>query len=203
MKEPLKKPHFLQSALLKKNFRCSCTILYTALRLFSSLRTFLKMGFFIRFLKYIWPSILLLLILFSNDSYATKLESKNYFASLRAGKVNVRAGPGTNYSIKYTFRKRGIPVRVISSYDNWNEIEDFEGDSGWINKNLLTKRRTIIVMTNKSFINLHLAPAEKSRILLRLENNVVAALIKCNDNWCGIKIDGQKGWVLKKDIYGF
>ena len=155
-------------------------------------------------MKYIFRIIFLFgVILLINDSaYASKLVKKNYFASLRAGKVNVRAGPSTNYPIKYTFKLRGIPVKVISHYDNWNEIEDFDKDSGWVNQNLLTKKRTIIIKTNKKFINLHLTAIEKSRILLRLENNVIADLIKCNENWCGIKVGGKKGWVQKKWIYG-
>ncbi|MDA0901926.1 MAG: SH3 domain-containing protein [Proteobacteria bacterium] len=146
--------------------------------------------------------LILPLILLNSASYASKLEKENYFASLRAGKVNVRAGPGINYPIKHSFRLRGIPVKVISRYDNWNEIEDYEGDSGWINRNLLTRKRTAIVTTKKKFINLHLKPMQKSRVLARLENNVILDLLQCNDNWCWIKVEGQKGWVNKKSIWG-
>ena len=151
------------------------------------------------------PSLLLtilLLIIADNKSFAASLEPQNYFASLRADKVNVRAGPSSNYLIKYTFQARGVPVKVINKYDNWNEIEDFEGESGWVNQNLLTRRRTVIIKTKDNFINLHLAASKRSRILLRLENDVIAGLIKCIQDWCGIKIAGEKGWVESKDIWG-
>ncbi|MFT5703635.1 MAG: SH3-like domain-containing protein [Rickettsiales bacterium] len=126
----------------------------------------------------------------------------NYFVSLRASETNVRAGPGSKYSIKFTFKLRGIPVKVVSEYDNWNEVEDYEGGTGWIIQSLVTKKRTIIVKTAKSFINLYSKPSTKSKVLLRLENNVVADLFKCNINYCIIKIDGKKGWITKKEIWG-
>ncbi len=126
----------------------------------------------------------------------------NYFASLRAAETNVRAGPGQNYPIKFTFKLRGLPVRVINEYDNWNEIEDFEGQTGWVTQSLLTKKRTLLVQTKKSFINMHSKNSEKSRIIFRLENNVVGDYLKCADDWCGIKVNGKKGWVAKSELFG-
>jgi SH3-like domain-containing protein len=130
------------------------------------------------------------------------ITSVNYFASLRANETNVRAGPGQNYPIKFSFKLRGIPVRVINEYDNWNEIEDFEGQSGWVTQSLLTKKRTLLVRTTKNFINMHRKNNEKSRIIFRLENNVIGDYLKCLEDWCGIKINGKKGWVLKDEVFG-
>lgn len=126
----------------------------------------------------------------------------NYFASLRAAETNVRAGPGQNYPIKFTFKLRGLPVRVINEYDNWNEIEDFEGQTGWVTQSLLTKKRTLLIQTKNSFINMHSKNNEKSRIIFRLENNVVGDYLKCLEDWCGIKINNKKGWVQKSELFG-
>ncbi len=126
----------------------------------------------------------------------------NYFASLRAAETNVRAGPGQNYPIKFTFKLRGLPVRVINEYDNWNEIEDFEGQTGWVTQSLLTKKRTLLVQTKKTFINMHNKNSAKSRIIFRLENNVVGDYLKCVDDWCGIKVAGKKGWVQRDEVFG-
>lgn len=146
---------------------------------------------------------LLIFFLFSTNSFAAKqIQEVNYFASLRSAETNVRAGPGQNYPIKFTFKLRGIPVRVISEYDNWNEIEDFEGQTGWVTQSLLTKKRTLIVRTSKSFVNMHGKNNEKSRIIFRLENNVIGDYLKCVDGWCGIKINNKKGWVQKVDLFG-
>ncbi len=148
--------------------------------------------------------IFLIFILIPNISFSQQKEilEVNYFASLRAGETNVRSGPGQNYPIKYTFKLKGIPVRVISEYDNWNEIEDFDGEKGWVTQSLLTKKRTLIVNTDKSFINMHKKASEKSKIIYRLENYVIGDYIKCNEKWCAIKINNDKGWVDRKDLFG-
>ena len=146
---------------------------------------------------------LAILLSFSNSvSAAQEMQDKDFFASLRASETNVRAGPGGQYPIKFTFKLRGIPVKIISEYDNWSEIKDYDGETGWVNQNLLTKKRTIMVKTAKTFINLHSAETEKSRVILRMENHVIAELIKCSIDWCGIKVEGKKGWVDRKEIWG-
>lgn len=142
-------------------------------------------------------------IIFSQPSFASRaITEVNYFASLRANETNVRAGPGQNYPIKFTFKLRGLPVRVINEYDNWNEIEDYEGQTGWVTQSLLTKKRTLLVQTKKSFINMHRKDSEKSRIIFRLENNVVGDYLKCVEDWCGIKVNNKKGWVQKSEVFG-
>lgn len=140
---------------------------------------------------------------FLSSSFAEqKIVPTNYFASLRANETNVRSGPGPNYPIKFTFKIKAIPVRVINEYDNWSEIEDFEGQTGWVSQSLVTKKRTLMIRTSKSFINMHSKNNEKSRILYRLENNVIGDYIKCVEDWCGVKINNKKGWIQKADLYG-
>lgn len=144
-----------------------------------------------------------LLFVFCTNAFAAKqIQEVNYFVSLRSNETNVRAGPGQNYPIKFTYKMRGIPVRVISEYDNWNEIEDYEGQSGWVTQSLITKKRTLMVRTSKSFVNMHSKTNEKSRIIFRLENNVVGDYLKCVEDWCGVKINNKKGWVQKVDLFG-
>jgi SH3-like domain-containing protein len=147
--------------------------------------------------------IFLCVLLFQTPAQAfDKPIEQNYFASLRSNETNVRAGPGSQYPIKFTFKLRSLPVKVISEYDNWSEIKDYEGDTGWVSQNLVTKKRTVIIKTNKSFINLYAKPSEKSKVVLRLENDVVGDFIKCGLEYCGIKVVGKKGWVSKKEIWG-
>lgn len=130
------------------------------------------------------------------------VEEVNYFASLRSSETNVRAGPGQNYPIKFTYKIRGIPVRVINEYDNWSEIKDYEGQTGWVTQTLLTKKRTVMTRISKTHTDMHSKDTEKSRVIYHLENNVVGDYIKCDDDWCGVKIENKKGWVKKKDLWG-
>lgn len=125
-----------------------------------------------------------------------------YFASLRATKTNVRAGPSLNYPIKFTFMMKSVPIKVIKDYQNWSEVEDYEGQTGWISKGLITKKRTVMVNISKSSINLHKKNKDNSEILLKLENSVIADYISCVKNWCAIEIQDQKGWVKRKYLFG-
>jgi SH3-like domain-containing protein len=157
----------------------------------------------LRLTPYALRLLFLFLVFLSSPSFAAKtINEVNYFSSLRSAETNVRAGPGQNYPIKFTYKLRGIPVRVISEYDNWNEIEDYEGQSGWVMQSLLTKKRTLMVRTSKSFVNMHSKNNEKSHIIFRLENNVIGDYLKCVDDWCGIKIENKKGWVMKGELFG-
>lgn len=133
---------------------------------------------------------------------AQKINEVNYFASLRANETNVRAGPGQNYPIKFSYRLKGIPMQVVSEYDNWNEIKDYEGQSGWVMQSLLTKKRTLMIRTTKEFVNLYKKNNEKSRVLLRLENNVIGDYLKCVEGWCAMEVADKKGWVREDEVFG-
>lgn len=143
-------------------------------------------------------------LFFSFTSFAQQqqVQPQNYFASLRASETNVRAGPGQHYPVKFTFKAKGVPVRVISEYDNWNEIEDYEGQTGWVSQSLLTKKRTLLITTAKEFVNLHAKNNEKSRVLYHLQNHVVVQFIKCVKDWCGVEIKDKKGWIKRSEVYG-
>jgi SH3-like domain-containing protein len=143
------------------------------------------------------------IFLFGAKSYAVeKIIEQNYFASLRSGETNIRSGPGQNYPIKFTFKIKAIPVKVISEYDNWNEVRDYQGQTGWVSQNLLTKKRTLMVRISEASINMYNKSSVKSKIIFKLENNVIGDYLGCADNWCEIKINGKKGWVEKSNLWG-
>lgn len=133
---------------------------------------------------------------------APKITEVNYYSSLRSNETNVRAGPGQNYPIKFTFKLKGMPVRVINEYDNWLEIEDFEGQTGWLSQSLVTKKRTLMIQTKKEFINFYAKNHEKSRVIFRLENHVVVDYIECQSEKCLVKVNGKKGWISRAEVFG-
>ena len=50
-----------------------------------------------------------------------------HFVSLKADRVNVCKGPGTDYPIALVFEKAGLPVEVVREYGIWRQIR-FESD---------------------------------------------------------------------------
>jgi SH3-like domain-containing protein len=146
---------------------------------------------------------IILLLITTNVNASPQIQEVDYFASLRSSETNVRSGPGVSYPIKFTLKRRAIPIHVISEYDNWSEVRDFEGETGWIINSLITKKRTLMVRTNSEFINVHKSHNEKSAIIYRLKNNVIGDYIKCLEvEWCAIEVNNKKGWIKKDELFG-
>lgn len=120
------------------------------------------------------------------------------YASLRSSEVNVRTGPGTQFPILWVYRRSGYPVKIIADYDSWRQIEDEDGEQGWVYKGLLSSTRTVTVQGAE--------PARLFRkpdgvtVLNYLEPGVIAYLLQCNPILCKVKVDGRKGWVMKEKL---
>ncbi len=67
------------------------------------------------------------------------------FASLRADKVNMRAGPGERYPIQWVYHRRGLPVQIEREFDVWRLVEDSDGVKGWVHQATLAGARDFVV----------------------------------------------------------
>lgn len=122
------------------------------------------------------------------------------FASLRSGEANVRTGPGTRYPIRVVFKKQHYPVKIIDEFDYWRKISDDSGNEGWVHKNMLTAKRTAVVQGKEEVARND--PDPRAAPLFRLEQGVVGELKSCRPEMCRIEIEGLKGWVPKKSLWG-
>ena len=113
--------------------------------------------------------------------------------------ANVRSGPGTNHEVIYEAEKY-YPVILLKKAGNWIQIEDYEGDIGWIHKSLITKMSTII--TIKSKCNIRSGPSIKHQVLFISEKGVPFKVIKRQDRWIHIQhSEGHKGWIHKSLVW--
>ena len=122
------------------------------------------------------------------------------FVSLRADEVNVRAGPGTTYPIRWVFVREGLPVEITAEFENWRRIRDSDGAEGWIHQSLLSGTRTAIV--TGGIRTLWRTPEPGAVRVLRAEAGVVGRLIECEDAWCRLEIEGRRGWLPRDEIWG-
>ncbi len=125
------------------------------------------------------------------------------FVSLRADEVNMRAGPGIQYPIEWVYHHQNLPVEVISEYQTWRKIRDWEGSQGWVHQSMLAGRRTVIV-TGKTR-TLREGPDAKSPPQARLEKGAVGSLIECpgtTTGWCKVRFDDHAGWLRRVDFWG-
>lgn len=122
------------------------------------------------------------------------------FASLRAGEANMRTGPGDQYPISWTYKRRGLPIEIVKEWGIWRQVRDPDGTTGWMNKALLDGERTGFV--RGAVRPLHAEPDVKSRIVWRAESGVVGRLLFCAGAWCRMNVDGRSGYILREHIWG-
>lgn len=123
------------------------------------------------------------------------------FVSTRSDQVYVRTGPGQKYPILWVYNTSGIPVEIVLEYDNWRKIKDFDGQTGWVHKSLLTGRRYAFVGANENQ-KLFRKPNKNNSIIALLEPKSRVKLEACGHGWCEINAQGYKGWIEQKALWG-
>jgi len=142
--------------------------------------------------------IIIIIIFFSFFSNSISIES-NYFLSLKNKKVNVRYGPGFDYPIKYIYKKKFLPVKVIDKKENFRRIIDHKKNSGWIHISQLKKANSLVVLEDKIIFSKN---SKFSRPLFKLEKGRLVILKKCIHDWCKIKSSNYTGWLNTKNSWG-
>jgi SH3-like domain-containing protein len=134
------------------------------------------------------------------------------FVSLKADRVNLRTGPGTDYPTSWVYRRAGLPLEVLSEFEGWRQVRDSEGATGWVVQSLLSGRRTALVTPwdLKGLKSGKTAPqaavrssdSESSRALAMIEPGVIANVHSCDGRWCSVTIDRYRGYMLQKQLWG-
>jgi SH3-like domain-containing protein len=123
------------------------------------------------------------------------------FVSLDADKVNLRTGPGSRYPIDWVLTRRGMPVEIIAQFENWRRVREWDGTTGWVQQNLLTGRRHVVVAKGDNR-PIHRQPDPGSALIARAEPGVVARLTQCRAEWCRIETQSISGWTRRADLWG-
>jgi SH3-like domain-containing protein len=136
----------------------------------------------------------------SGDAKPVEVKATPHFASLRAEKVNLRSGPSADFPIQWVFVRRGLPVEILATFDIWRKIRDADGTIGWVNQQMLSGRRSVLVAA--AVRDLRHDPDATSEVIAQLEPGVVAAVSKCDPAWCEVKAGGYKGWLKRDQVWG-
>ena len=131
--------------------------------------------------------------------FPTFVNSDDTFLSLKKDKVNVRYGPGFDYEVKYIYRKKNLPLKVIDKKEHFRKILDLKKNSGWIHKSQLVKSKSLITTSKKI---LYKKPSKYSEPLAKLEEGRLLIKKKCVKNWCKIVSGNYSGWVETKSVWG-
>jgi len=146
---------------------------------------------------YTFLILFFLIILLIPKSFAS--ESIN-FLSLKNNEVNVRVGPSKKYPIKFTYKKKYLPLEILDKSETWRKTKDFEKNSGWIHISQLSKKKSAINTKNNSI--LYKKSTIYSKPIAKLEIGRLVLIKKCKDNWCKITSGNYSGWIFQSSLWG-
>ena len=141
--------------------------------------------------------LIFFLLIFSFSKFA--LAENNYFLMLKNNKVNVRHGPSLNSPIKYIYKKKYLPIKVIDKKDEFRRIIDIKNNSGWIHRTQLRKNKSFILLEDQLLFS---KPTKYSKPILKILKGRLLLAEKCKKKWCKVKTDEYKGWISTGNLWG-
>ena len=139
---------------------------------------------------------ILLFFIFQPLSFS---KENDYFLMLKNSKVNVRYGPSLEYPIKFVYKKKFLPIKVIDKKENFRRIIDHKKNSGWIHIALLKKSNSLIVLEDKILFKRN---TNFSKPIVKIEKGRLVFIEKCISEWCKIKTDKYNGWINIDNVWG-
>ncbi|PKR56408.1 MULTISPECIES: SH3 domain-containing protein [Thalassospira] len=124
------------------------------------------------------------------------------FVALRSDKVFLRSGPGLRYPKVWIYQRRNMPMEVVSEFDTWRKVRDWEGSEGWVHQSLLVGSRHVIVTDDT--ITLYSAADENARKIALVSANVIGKVEDCpaSMNWCQLRFGDFEGWAPRQGFWG-
>ena len=139
--------------------------------------------------------VIIISLFFTTFLYASEVR----FLMLKNDKVNVRYGPGFKYPIKFIYKKRFLPVKVIDNKENFRRIIDHKNNSGWIHVSQLKKVNSLIVSEDTILFS---KASKFSKPLAKLEKGKLLIVKKCQENWCKVSDENYLGWINTNNVWG-
>ena len=143
-----------------------------------------------------WEKIIFFVFVFFCTS---ALSNENYYLMLKNSKVNVRMGPGLDYPVKFIYKKKYLPVKIIDKKENFRKVIDHKRNSGWIHISQLKKVNSVIVLSNRILFK---KPTFNSKPIANIESGKLFVLEKCKKNWCEVSSQNYSGWINMDNVWG-
>jgi len=143
-----------------------------------------------------WEKIIFFVFVFFCTS---ALSNENYYLMLKNSKVNVRMGPGLDYPVKFIYKKKYLPVKIIDKKENFRKVIDHKKNSGWIHISQLKKVNSVIVLSNRILFK---KPTFNSKPIANIESGKLFVLEKCKKNWCEVSSQNYSGWINMDNVWG-
>ena len=145
--------------------------------------------------------ILLVAVLLLAAPLAAQEREVPYWASIKTEELNLRAGPGRDYPVRWVYHRVGLPLKVIRVHEGWRLVRDPAGDEGWVTANLLSKERGGIVI-GQGLAAIREKPSDGSKLRWNAEPGVVGRIEDCEAGWCAFDVGGRRGFMRADRLWG-
>lgn len=108
--------------------------------------------------------------------------------------ANIRSGPGTDHDQLWQVEKYH-PFLVLDKKGEWYNVQDFEGDRGWIHRSLLDKSETVIVKVDRC--NVRTGPGTQFDVAFMVTKGIPFKVLQKKGRWYELQhADGDRGWIF-------
>lgn len=135
----------------------------------------------------------------TSQTFATNADQHiPYFTSIKAKKVNMRSGPGRNYSIVAILTPQ--PVEVKATYETGLQIQTYGGESGWIQKNMVSAKKRLGITKQDTILYSLTNPQQP---IARVQKGALGTILHCDgETRCHINFGNMIGSLDQAQIYG-
>jgi len=117
-------------------------------------------------------------------------------------KVNVRSGPSLQSGVLYQ-APLGYPLQVVENQGKWARFKDWEGNSGWVYRPLLSEIHTVVVSANNP--NIRQGPGLRNKVVMQANRGDIFKVLGKRGNWVklGYYYSGDVvGWIRNDLVWG-
>lgn len=129
------------------------------------------------------------------------------YGSLVTDRVDARSAPGLDHAVVVIFKRAGLPVRLLDAARGWQRVEDVDGTKGWVRADMVSRRRTALVIadgnaTAQAQIIVRASPQVSADVVALLEPGVIVGLTSCNGQVCKVSASNVHGFMDQRQLWG-
>lgn len=115
---------------------------------------------------------------------------------VKGSKVNLRKGPGTNYSV-ITKTEVGQGLTILNRSADWLQVRLYNGNEGWIHKDLVEVKNILTTVTvTGNLVNLRKGPGTNYGKAGQVNAGLILPVYQEKDGWYMVQAPGSgQAWI--------
>jgi SH3-like domain-containing protein len=123
------------------------------------------------------------------------------YVSLKFDTVNARSGPSDDHRLLWVYHVKGLPVQVVAEMGEWRRICDPDGGLSWVHERTTDGHRTVMGAEARG-TPIYRGPRTTAPVAAYLAARALAAVDRCQKDWCKIHVGRAAGWVAAASVWG-